>query len=236
MTSPLPNMKKPWPLLRVVLIVGALLLLAAAVVILREPLLVLFSNPTRLREAVLQWGILAPLLIIALHVFQVLLSPLPGQPVGLASGYLFGAVKGALYSLTGIVLGSTILFWLSRRYGRPLVERLVDRELLDRLDDHFRRKGLSFLLIVYWLPFMPDDIICLVAGLTPLPLTTLFILAVVGRLPGTLIVNLVGANALHLSGGWLAVLLTALALIAALSYRYQEILEEMMFQLLERGK
>ena len=60
--------------------------------------------------------------------------------------------------------------WLARRFGRPLVERYVDPQLMVRLDDMVERYGMVFIFLVFLLPFLPDDALCLLAGLTTFPL------------------------------------------------------------------
>src|SRR5262249_27359561 len=46
-------------------------------------------------------GILAPLIFIGFQALQVIISPIPGEPVGLLGGYLFGVWGGFVYSMIG---------------------------------------------------------------------------------------------------------------------------------------
>ena len=212
----------------------ALLVSIAAIVIWGEPITSLFGDPARVRAFVQEWGALGPVAIILLQVAQVLLAPVPGQVVGLASGYLFGAAMGTLYSWVGVVLGSAIAFWLAKAFGRPLVERLVSRERLERFDDYARRGGLFFFFLFFLFPFLPDDIACFVAGLTPLPIPSLVLVAALGRLPGIAVSSLVGANVFRLTiEGW-ALFIALLLIVAILFRRFQARMEEAIMEAVGR--
>jgi uncharacterized membrane protein YdjX (TVP38/TMEM64 family) len=71
------------------------------------------SDPVVVRSFVGGFGVLAPLAFVLMQAGQVVFAPIPGQVLGFASGWLFGAYWGTIYSLTGAVLGSYIAFRLS---------------------------------------------------------------------------------------------------------------------------
>ena len=167
----------------------------------------LWSDPASLRAWLLRQGAYAPLAIILLQVIQVVVAPIPGQAVGLAAGYLFGVGPGTLLSLAGTALGSLLAFSLARRLGRPLVERLVPPEWLSRLDAGAQKRRLFFFLVIYLLPFLPDDMACFAAGLTPIPIPALMAVALLGRVPGLWVSCWLGANAVGLGKeGWVLVI------------------------------
>ena len=159
----------------------------------------LFGDLDRLRTLIRSLGVWGPLLIILLNVVQVVLSPVPGHALNMVSGYLFGPWLGTLYTVAGMLCGSTIILWLVRRLGRPFAERLAGRENLERFDRYLERRGVLYLFWIFLLPFLPDDAICLVAGLSPLPIYQVLILALVGRTPGLFAANLIGHTAENLS-------------------------------------
>lgn len=153
-----------------------------------------------------RWGIWAPLASIALNVLQVLLAPIPGQLLSPLNGYLFGPVWGIIISMVGVQLGSMLAMGLSRRFGRPLAERLAGAEVLARWDRLTRRWGTPLIVLVFALPLLPDDVLCFVAGLTELPLRRLFVLTLLARFPGVAAAVLLGEQLLHLPPGVLLVL------------------------------
>jgi len=154
--------------------------------------------------------------LILLQALQVFLAPIPGQVLGAAAGYIFGPWLGTLYSMVGVMLGSILALTLSRRYGRPLVERFVAKETLARMDELIAKGGLWFFFIAFLLPFFPDDALCFLAGLSPIPLRWLLAVMVVGRLPGVAASAFLGAGISHLPPELLAVILGLAALLTAL--------------------
>jgi len=191
------------------------------------------------REAVQAWvadfGPWGPLVSVLLNTAQVLLAPLPGQTVGLVNGYLYGVGLGTLYSLAGVMLGSALAMGLARLFGRPLVVRLVGGEQLTRWDRIARRQGPAFFFLVFLFPFVPDDVICFLIGLSPLSIPYMLLLAAVGRLPGLLVASWVGASAAELPWwGW-GLLAAGGVVLALLFWRYRERLEAGVVGLIRRG-
>jgi uncharacterized membrane protein YdjX (TVP38/TMEM64 family) len=173
-------------------------LLVLATVALASPSNIL-SDPQILLEWLQSWGRSAPLALIVLQMAQVLIAPLPGQLLGVVSGFAFGALLGTLYSLLGTALGCLLGFLAVRRFGRPLAQALVPADILARVDRGASRHGAAFLVAVFLLPFLPDDLVCLAAGLTPMPLPMLMAAVVVGRTPSLLASAWLGATATTLA-------------------------------------
>nr|WP_303646734.1 VTT domain-containing protein [Haloarchaeobius salinus] len=125
---------------------------------------------------------------------QVVVAPIPSHVLSFAAGYLFGPFWGLVYSMTGAVAGTFVALVLARRYGRPVVERFVAPEALDRFDVYLGEYGLAGVFVVFLLPGFPDDVVCLVAGVSDLDIRKVLIVATVGRLPGYLVLVLSGAG------------------------------------------
>jgi len=215
---------------RTIVVLGLLALVVAALLIWHRPLLFFFADRAKVQGFVMRFGPWAPLATILLHVAQVLLAPIPGQVIDAVNGYLFGVAWGTFYSLVGIITGSSLAMALARRFGRPWAERLIKREMLERLDGYSRQRGALFFFLVFLFPFLPDDVACFLAGLTPLPLPELIVLAAIGRLPGILVANFVGANAAALTRTQGVIFIAVLAVIALAFWRYQERVEVAMLK------
>ncbi len=211
-------------------ILGLLALVVATLLIWHKPLLSFFTDRAKVQGFVMRFGPWAPLAAILLYVTQVLLAPIPGQAIDTVNGYLFGTAWGTIYSLVGVIAGSSVAMALARRFGRPWAERLIRIETLERLDSYSRQRGALFFFLVFLFPFLPDDVACFLAGLTPLPLAELVVLAAIGRLPGIFVANFVGANAAALTQTQGAFFIAVLAAIALAFWRYQERVEVAMLK------
>jgi uncharacterized membrane protein YdjX (TVP38/TMEM64 family) len=219
----------PW------LLAGLLLTGAAGALLLWEPTFYVFlTDRQRLQAWVEGFGPWAPALVFGLEVVQVLLSPVPGQAIEAASGYLFGRWPGLLYAFSGLVVGSLLAFWLARRFGRPLAVRFAGRDLVARLDELAERGGSLFFFLIWLLPFVPDDLACLAAGLTAMPTGRFLVLMMAGRLPGILVSVWVGANLANVRPTWWIVLLVGMALAAVILWRKGEAIQQAVLRLIRR--
>lgn len=216
------------------LLLGIVALVAAALVVWHEPLFGLFGDQERLEALVAGLGPAGPLAIIALQVIQVVAGPVPGHFVGLASGYLFGPWLGALYSLIGLILGSLISVLIVRRWGRPLVERLVAPTTLARIDRFSARLGMPLLFLLFLVPLMPDDTILLVAGLTDMTVGDILLASTLGRLPGVLVSAWLGATATELTLVECAIVVAAVLAVGAPLLYWRGALEKLAWSLVER--
>jgi len=172
--------------------VFSLVLILLLLFLLIKPFLYLFGDLDQLKVFILDFGVFAPLVLILLQILQVLVAPIPGQLMGLVSGFLFGPVLGTIYTMLGVVIGSYIAFKLARKLGRPFVERLINKKILKKFDHLAKEKGSFTLFFIFLLPALPDDAICLIAGLTNIKIRNLVLIAFLGRLPGMFVLNLVG--------------------------------------------
>lgn len=231
MSSQQPSRRPAWPVILLLLVSVAGMI---AFTPWRERLLGLFVHADRLQELVERLGPAGPLAVILLQAAQVLLAPVPGQVLGLASGALFGPWLGTLYSMLGLLLGSYLAVWLVRRWGRPLVERLVDPQSLARVDRLSRRLGAPLLFLVFLVPFLPDDAILLVAGLTEIPTAVILLAALFGRLPGLLVSAFIGESAMQLTPVQWAGVIVAAIIVAVPIYVWREPLQHRVWSLVER--
>lgn len=184
--------KLPVKLLVVAAIIVAVFVTLA--VIFWQPLLDLASNPERLRELVRQAGPFGPLVFVAVQFLQILIAPIPGQVVGIAAGALFGPWLGTLYSILGSFVGMLAVISLSRKLGRPFVERFVDQKTLQKFDYLITNNGPIVFFLIMLLPVFPDDLICYIAGLSNVKIRTLVLLGTLGRIPTTMVSALIGAG------------------------------------------
>lgn len=135
------------------------------------------------REALASLGPAAPLGFVLAEAAQVVFWPIPGQPLEIPGGWLFGFLAGTLLGSLGAVAGSLVAFDLGRRYGRPWVERNIPVGVRERFT---RRLGAGRRAewVVFWLmmvPAFPRDPLCYLAALTRLTPLQFGLIALVGR-------------------------------------------------------
>ena len=166
----------------------------------------LFSDRTTLEVFLDQAGAWAPVGFVLLNILQILIAPLPGNIIGMGGGYLFGFGLGFLLNLISMLVGSILVFQLSKWYGKPLVDRLVGPKTSAFLEKMATKKGRRGIALMFLLPFLPDDALCFIAGLSPMCIRSFAFLLLVFRTPGILVATLTGAGLINLSvRGWVIV-------------------------------
>ncbi|HEY8531752.1 MAG TPA: VTT domain-containing protein [Limnochorda sp.] len=177
-------------------------------------------------EGIQRWvagfGAAAPLAMFALLALQAIAAPIPAAAAAAASGLLFGPWTGTLLAVAGVTTGSALAFLLARRLGRPWVVRLVSPQALARLDGFVHRRGAAALFLIFLIPFLPDDVACFAAGLSPIPFRLFVAVLVTARTPAVVVGSLTGAGlvrgGLLLWAGLAALTLLGLAILS----RYEE--------------
>ena len=197
--------------------------------------LALFRDQRVIQAWIISFGVWAPLVSIALNAAQVIVAPLPGEVASLANGYLFGDWLGTFYNWIGVMVGSAIVLLITRRWGRPMVARLVrEREQLANLDHLVARRGTLFFFFVFLLPLMPKDLACYAVGLTDLPIGRMLVVIAIGRLPGLIVASWLGAHAMDLSLTIWIVLIVAAGVLGLVYLRWSTAIQTTLMSWVER--
>lgn len=160
-------------------------LLGAGITILALVGLSFFIDIDMLKEWVVSAGPWAPILFISLKVLTIVAAPISGSPLYPLVGMLFGFFPGFLYVALGDLIGYSLAFFISRRFGRDYVLRLIAKnetgmlaKIVERLSD-----WKSFFVACFAFAVMPE-LLAYGAGLSRLPyykfILTLWPLALVG--------------------------------------------------------
>jgi uncharacterized membrane protein YdjX (TVP38/TMEM64 family) len=157
-----------------------------------------FSSQEKLRAWIESLGVWGPLMFLAVQLAQIVIAPIPGNLVGIVGGAMFGLWWGFLLSAIGTILGATLAFWLARWLGARWVIKLIGEKNYRKYEKAFEGRISWTLVIIFLIPFFPDDILCILAGLSPLAYPRFLVLVILGRLPSVFINNAVGAGLLNL--------------------------------------
>jgi uncharacterized membrane protein YdjX (TVP38/TMEM64 family) len=152
-----------------------------------------FLNPKRLQSFVASFGSYAKVVFIVVQALQVVFAPVPGEVTGFVGGYLFGSKLGTVYSTIGLMLGSSLAFGIARGLGIRCVEKIVKQEYIDKFNFFITHKGLYITFVLFVIPGFPKDSLCYLLGLTHMRFLDFFLMNLIGRLPGTLMLAFQGS-------------------------------------------
>ncbi len=135
----------------------------------------------------LSLGYWAPLLIVGGFALSSV-ALVPGTPLALFTGLIFGVGWGTLLALTGANIGATFAYFFARTFGRRHVERLLaNQNWFRRMQAQLQGNGLEFMLFVRLVPIFPFTGLNFACGLLPIRSRDFILGSWLGMLPGTLV-------------------------------------------------
>ena len=170
-----------------------------------------------------------------IQLLSVIFAPLPSNISAAAGGVLFGTWQAFLLTLTAVLFGSMLVFLLARRLGKPFADRFVSRRLSQRYADVLDRGRDRFLALAFLFPYFPDDVLCILAGLTDLAPKRFFVLVLLTRPWGLLFASALGGSAFAMPLWAVALLGGVGAVLFWLGMKYGGRLEEWMLTRSEKG-
>jgi uncharacterized membrane protein YdjX (TVP38/TMEM64 family) len=149
-------------------------------------------------------GAWAPLALVLAKATTIVAAPLSGGPLYPVAGALFGAGPAILYLFLGDLLGGTVAFFVARRFGRGLVERILAKSNAGFLDRALDLMGTVKGFFVARVCFVAlPEAVAYGAGLTKLPyLPFAAIYSVIGLAP-TAVLAWLGDAAISAGSGWM---------------------------------
>jgi uncharacterized membrane protein YdjX (TVP38/TMEM64 family) len=147
------------------------------------------------RAAVASAGVWAPLLFV-LFSGAVTVTPVPRTVFTVAAGVLFGSVLGVLLAVAGTTLAAVAAFWLVRLVAGPFVERHAHRAGIAWVRRRLARNGLLAVASLRLIPMVPFAVLNYAAGLSGVRFVPYVLGTVIGILPGTVAVVVLGDAAI----------------------------------------
>jgi uncharacterized membrane protein YdjX (TVP38/TMEM64 family) len=185
-----------------------------------------FESKEQIQQYVASFGVLAPLAFFLLQFFQVIVSPIPGNVTTIAGGLLLGPLPAFLISTAAIFLGSLGAFGLGKLFGRPLVEKIAGKAVVDKYMLTVSSRQRIVLILMFLMPFFPDDVLCLIAGLSAMKFRSFALIVILTRPWGILFSALLGAGTINIPDwGWVIIVAAAVGLFI-LSLKYAPVIEE----------
>lgn len=131
-------------------------------------------------------GPFGPVVIVLGILLTNVIAPLGAAPF-LFAGFLAYGTAVVFLAYLAAILASIINFWLAKKYGRKLVEKLAGKEPLEKVDSFTTRYGLVTLIFLRLFLAEQHDVISYAVGLTKIKFKPYFIISVLGMIPWTLL-------------------------------------------------
>ncbi len=178
---------------------------------------------TQFQQWVASLGPWGWLVLFGIQVLQIVVAFIPGGPVEIIAGALYGTIFGLIICLVGCLVASALVFVLTRRFGTPLIYRLFSKEKVDGftfLRDSRRIESVTFILFL--IPGTPKDMLTYVAGISSIHMSSFLIISMLARIPAMVLSLMVGSTVSD--GNWqVAIILFVLtAVIGLVGIKYKD--------------
>ena len=142
------------------------------------------NSPEQVILAIKTHPYLGPLLLILWRIIGIIFPAIPAGVVSFAVVPIFGWLRTYLYTVTGIMIGTSISFFLARKFREPLVKRFIPIKKIHKLEDRLseRQKFLGLVAIrLFTVPVM--DFSSYAAGLTRISFPKFFLATLIASIP-----------------------------------------------------
>lgn len=197
------------------------------------------DSVSELKDLILSGKIRSLFIFALLQFLQVTFIPIPSVLTTLAGTLIFGPWLALTISLFSILIGSLFAFSLGRKLGKNLIFWVAGYRKGNVLINKISRgKYLFFLMMLF--PFFPDDLLCLVAGVTNMSYKFFILTNLVCRPLALIPICFIGSGNLIPFSGWgvpvWIILILVILVLFVLSVKYQPQIENFFTRLLKRKK
>ena len=145
----------------------------------------------------IQWieslGIIGMSLFVLVYILACIFL-IPGSPLTVGAGAVFGFWTGLILVSVGSTLGAVAAFLISRYLARGFIEKKIDKShKFSAMDMAIKREGWKIIFLARLSPIIPFFLLNYALGLTKIRLRTYIISSWAGMIPGTVLYTYIGS-------------------------------------------
>ncbi len=142
-----------------------------------------YLDQDHMRSWIEGFGVWGPVVYMLVYAIAPSLM-LPGLPITVVGGVLFGPFWGVVYVAIGATTGATLAFLIARKMGREWVESIIKGGRLAEIDEAVEKKGWKIVAFTRLIPLFPFNFLNYAFGLTRIGILPYFLATLVFMLPG----------------------------------------------------
>ncbi|MCY6958096.1 TVP38/TMEM64 family protein [Clostridium brassicae] len=152
-----------------------------------------FKDVNSLVKYIKGYGKYALLCFIIIFSLKPILLVIPSAMLSIASGILFGPIKGFTINMVGFFISGTLAFMVARFLGKEFVDKILKGKVLS-LNQNIEKKGFKILFLLRLPPVLPYDPLSYACGLTKIDYKAFIFASLLGVVPETLCYSYMGEN------------------------------------------
>lgn len=208
--------------------------LFGALLLWRSGLLEAVGSAEELRAMIGRYGVLGGAVFFAAQMLTVIFAPIPSNVTMLAGAAALGFFEAMVLGVAAVIAGSMLMFLAARKLGRKAVRRFLERGVMEKYLPLIEEKQETFLFLAMLFPFFPDDVLCILAGLTDMPFARFAAIIALARPWGLVFAALVGGGEIPMPAwGW-AIVVPVMAAAFCLAMKYSARIERALLGLIHK--
>lgn len=144
--------------------------------------IVVFINKFSFQSILSQYRSKALFIYLAISFLQPILLPLPEPLTIMAGSSVLGSFNGAVCGFLGTVAGIVTMYFFVRVTGAKFIEKFVSNKQIEKFNEYIKKNETIVILLLFILPMLPDEAICIGAGLTKINAYKFISIAVISKM------------------------------------------------------
>lgn len=181
------------------IVIGAVIAFTVTMVIIKLFPWFVSLKDAEVREEFLEYltslGAEGFLVMVGIQTLQVILAILPGEPIEVLAGTMYGTWGGLAICLIGLCIGTFTIYFLVKLLGKRFVNILFSEKNVKRFSFLSDNKKLEIVMfILFFIPGTPKDLLTYIAPLTPIKPLHYFCISIFARIPSVVSSTYAGAT------------------------------------------
>lgn len=172
----------PIGLKHILKIIAVLITILLITIIIYGIKLGIFQDKNLFINYIKTFGVLAPICFILLQIIQVIIPIIPGGISSLTGVLAFGPILGFIYNYIGLIIGSTIAYYLAKKYGLKIIKKLFKEKTINKYQKYIKENYFYRIFVIgIFFPILPDDLLCYIAGLSQITFKRFIAIILLGK-------------------------------------------------------
>ncbi len=139
------------------------------------------------------FGIFGWLIGLGISLLQIFVAFIPGEPVEIVMGFVFGPVWGTVICLLANLIASLGIFFFVKRFGLRFIKRAVGDKELTKFKFLSNEKRLELaVLLLFLIPGTPKDVLLYIVPLSKIRFIRYIFITTIARIPSVVTSTVLG--------------------------------------------
>lgn len=178
-------------------VLAGFILLTLVVAILLLPNIIALKDQAardQLKDQILSFGIWGWLVFAAIQLFQIIFAVIPGEPIEVIGGVLYGPWGGLLACQLGALAGTVLVYYLVKSLGYSFINSMVNIKDTNKFKFLHNNKKLNLIVfILFFIPGTPKDVLTYLIPLTEIRPLQYFVITTIARIPSIITSTFAGS-------------------------------------------